>query len=332
MALPETQPRSSKRGPPSSRAPGSAPRSSKRDPVDLAALLPTLKDALERERALKKTDLGALGVPRPQQDEAISLLQEEGYELAGAGIRVPLTRQLRELLAQKQMVQGEPARLKAHLHGAPKTAEIKLATRGLLDRQEARLILRGKKKLYLAQPQFRALSAAQVQQLQRKAAELAAFCKDALSQKPTAATLFWYDVNEQLDALRKILPPEETTPAKDVASTKGTTPAKEAALARSTAPGTPVRKPSEAVVLEALRSAPGPSAGLASVPKGVQLLEQEFDLSAIHEVLIALDRGRRIELHAEAGRGRFSQRELDRCPPGPRGFSLVWAHLKEEKS
>lgn len=325
MTLPETQPRSSKRGPPSSRAPGSAPRSSKREPVDLAALLPALKGALEQKRALNKTQIGALGVPKPQQDEAFSMLQKEGYELAGPGIRVPLTRQLRELLEQKQMVLGEPAKLKPLLAGVTKPAEIKLATQGLLDRQEARLIFRGKKKLYLVQPQFRVLSAAQVQQLQRKAAELASFYKDALAQKPSA-TLFWYDVNEQLDALRQILPPEETTPAKEAV------PAKEVAPARATVAGTSPRKPSETAVMEALRSAPGPSAGLASIPKAVQSLEQAFDLSAIHEVLIALDRERRIELHAEAGRGRFSQQELDRCPPGPRGFSLVWAHMKEEKS
>ena len=321
MALPETQPRSSKRGPPSSKAPGSAPRSSKRDPVDLAAILPAMKDALEQKRALTRTEIGALGVPRPQQDEALSLLQEEGYELAGAGIRVPLTRQLRELLAQKQMVQGEPARLKAHLHGSPKPAEINLATRGLLDRQEARLIFRGKKKLYLAQPQFRALSAAQVQQLQRKAAELATFCKDALAQKPTAATLFWYDVNEQLDALRTIIP-AEVTPAKEATSSKETTPAK----------GTP-KKPGSSLpslALEALRSALQPSVGLAFVPAAVEQLEASHPRGAIHDALLSLNKEQRIELRPEAGRGRFSKKELERCPPGPRGFSLVWARLLEE--
>lgn len=321
MALPETQPRSSKRGPPSSKAPGSAPRSSKRAPVDLAALLPALKDALEQRRALSRTEIGALGVPRPQQEEALSLLQEKGYELAGAGIRVPLTRQLRELLAQKPMVLVAPAKLKPLLAGVTKLAEIKLATRGLLDRQEARLIFRGKKKLYLAQTQFRVLSVAQVQQLQRKAAELAAFYKDALAQKPSV-TLFWYDVNEQLDALRKILPPEETTPVKEVTSAKETTPAK----------GTPETPGSSlpSLALEALRSALRASVGLAFVPAAVEQLEASHPRGAIHEALLSLNKTQRIELRPEAGRGRFSREELERCPPGPRGFSLVWARLLEE--
>lgn len=311
MPAPETQPRSSKRAPPSSAIPSSSPRSSKRAPVDLLALLPSLRALIEGKGSLTRADLRDQGIPSAQQKEALELLKKEGYEATGTAARVPLLRQLRALLAQRQVLPAEPPRLKPLLAGGARPAELTAAFRRLLADQEAILVFRGKKRLYLAQPGAKqALGKAQVKELMARAADLVALCKEALAQKPAPAHLFGYDVIEQIEALRQILPPE--------------------AFPRGPAsPPAPLQP--TAAVLEALRSTSGPSAGLASVPAAVAALEARLPRAAIHEALLALDRAGLIELQGEAGLGRFSRDELERCPPGPRGFSLVWARMKEEK-
>jgi hypothetical protein len=314
MPAPETQPRSGKRGPrstpPSSQTPSSSPRSSKRAPVDLAALLPSLQTLIEEKGSLKKDDLRGQGIPTTQQKEALELLKNRGYEITGVTARVPLLRQLRVLLAQRQVIPAEPPKLKPLLAGA-KPAELTAAIRRLLADQEAILVFRGKKRLYLAQPGARqALGKAQVKELMTRASELVTLCKEALTQKPAPAHLFGYDVLEQIEALRQISSPEAS-------------PKKQASPPASI-------HPTEAV-LEALRRASGPSEGLASVPAAVAALEATFPRSTLHEALLDLDRSGLIELQAEAGLGRFSREDIERCPPGPRGFSLVWARMKEEK-
>jgi hypothetical protein len=314
MPAPETQPRSSKRAPrsapPSSQVPSSSPRSSKRAPVDLEALLPSLLARVEDRGSLSKADLRDQGIPSAQQKEALELLKKRGYEVTGTTARIPLLRQLQTLLAQRQVIPAEPSKLKPLLTGV-KPTELTAAIRRLLADQEAILVFRGKKRLYLARPGAKqALGKAQVKELLARASELVALCKEALIQKPAPAHLFGYDVIEQIEALRQISSPE--------ASPTG----------QASSPAS--LQPTEAV-LEALRRASGPSKELASVPAAVAALETTFPRSTLHETLLDLDRSGLIELQAEAGLGRFSREDLERCPPGPRGFSLVWARMKEEK-
>jgi hypothetical protein len=275
---------------------------------------------------MNSTALRVLGVPPAQQAEALRLLVTEGgLEAVKGGVRVPLLEQLRAQLAARQMITAEPAPLARLLVGAT-GAEARAVADQLVKAGEARRIVRGPRKVVLALPRFEVLTKEQVGALGQAAEELAALCKGAL-RGPAPATLFWHDASQLLEGLRHTIPtPKAAEPvlvAKDPAPVVAKAIAPQAAAADQ-----PAGSLEDRVVLAAARATLDRSVGLSFVPAAVQRLEEAgYGRGVVHEALLRLARQGGIELRPEAGVGRFSQEELDRCPPGPRGTRLVWARL-----
>ena len=57
--------------------------------VDIAVLLPTLREAIEREGALKPAALTQAGIPKAQHPEAFTALARSGYERTPTLVRIP---------------------------------------------------------------------------------------------------------------------------------------------------------------------------------------------------------------------------------------------------
>ncbi len=297
-------------------APGSRPRSSKRQPVDVLSLLPAIEQELARSTVLRSSDLTGLGVPRAQHEEALTQLQARGYEVQGTSVRVALAAQARRLLAEQQMIAAEPGTLKELVNGA-KQSELKVLIEQLVTSGDARLVVRGKRQ-FLALPRFELVAGEALGQLRMLAEELEAECRRALGNRPAAA-LFRYDVQEKLQRLQRAAggPAREEEKRAD-------------GQAVASVGSGPVDGPADGEVLEAMRQTVNTKVGMSFVPDTVQRLEEKYARGRIHEVMLAMARRRVIELQAEAGLGRFSREEIDRAPPGPRGFSLVWGRPLEE--
>lgn len=305
--------------------PASMPRSSKRAAVDVEVVLPTIRRAVDERGALSTAELKALGVPTKQCGEVVGRLVREGYEKQGSGVRVPLARQVGALLEARQIIAADPSKTRAMVSKGASAPDIKRALQGLVSRGEAKVVLRGKKQVFLVERGVRSIAGAELKGLMKQAAAVVELCKLALAEKPLAAGLLWSDVDEQVEGLKRLVGVRDE-PRVGGARGEGKGGGGSTTGQRGDDAGD---ERVDGEVLEALRGAVRASVGLAFVADAVRGLEARVSRARIHERLIALDRGKKIELRPEAGVGRFTAEELERCPPGPRGFFLVWARLTE---
>jgi hypothetical protein len=273
--------------------------------------VPSLVATLRERGSLSAKELGALGVPPTQRPETVALLVAEGFEASAGGARVPLAEQLAKLVADRELVPLDPRKLLPLVRGA-KASELAGATKKLVAAGGALVVVRGKKQAYLARSTAPTLAPDRLGEVAAEAQALVALCKLALAHKPARASLWGADVAEAVGSLRAL------------ASKAAASPARAAPL-----PAPPATPPALALTeaFAALRGALRASVGLAFVPEAVSALERHASRAEVHEALLALHASGAVELRGEAGVGRFTADELDRCPPGPQGLRLVWARL-----
>lgn len=275
--------------------------------MDLEALLPSLRERLSTEGALRLTALTKSGIPKARHVEAARLLEGLGFEATRTSVRVPVRAQL---LARLQELPAIPlAQLAKALKGTTlkeaKAEAESLATEGL-----AFIVLRGVVETLVPAP-APVLDRGQLLVL-REAGVLA-----GKALKRARRTVLLADVRERLlDLVVRPAPPGEW-PAAGATRTPG-----------KPAPPQLAGEEWRALVLAELARHVRPGAGLAFVPDAVRALAHR-GVPNVHAALLDAARAGRIELQPESGLGRLSPEELGLCPPGPQGTRLSWARFLE---
>ena len=159
--------------------------------IDLDAVLPALRAALEREKALNAPALTKAGVPRAQQAAAFSRLEADGFERTPKAVRVPLRKQLLEALDERTQI--ALSQLGKAVRGAT-AKEVKTVAATLVSEGRAKTVLRGKIEI-LAHASAATLSREQLAALARACKLLAALAARAVRRD---ATVLQDDVREQL--------------------------------------------------------------------------------------------------------------------------------------
>ena len=270
-----------------------AARATRNKIVEIALVLPSVVEALEREMALNAAALTRAGVPRAQHGEVLSRLEAGGFERTKSGVRVPLRRQLLSALEERKTV--PLAQLGKLVRGAPQK-EAKAAAAALVSDGAAKTVLRGKIES-IAAVTVPVLSNDQVVSLARICKQLASLA--AKAAKRGNATLLHEDVREQLlDFVTASRPQRQAISLVDATISEL---------------GKHVRS----------------SVGLSYVPDAVRALSA-YGLPEVHAALLEAARSGRIELQPDSGLDRLTQEEMELCPPGPHGTRLSWARLPGE--
>ncbi len=159
--------------------------------IDLDSVLPALRAALEREKALNAPALTKAGVPRAQHAAALSRLEADGFERTPKAVRVPLRKQLIKNLEERKQI--APSQLVKAVRGAT-VKEVKAVAAALVSEGRAKTVLRGKVEI-LAHVSAATLSREQLVALARASKLLATLAAKALRRD---ATVLQDDVREQL--------------------------------------------------------------------------------------------------------------------------------------
>jgi hypothetical protein len=298
-------------------------------PVDLEALGPTLVAALEARGMLGRRELGQLGVPKSQLEQALAWLGARDFETIRRGVRIPLRVQVLRAVAERRAVSlRELSRLVCGSTASEvKTVAVQLAKEGTI-----RIVLRTQREV-LVSPHLGVLDRNQLRTLGRIAATLAAQCRKAAQAKAYPLTLLQGDIREALSEF--LMPPadaswEQPPVSPGVAETTGgehTTSAESGPPNPSPDQAGPPRASLVPIVVAELARSTDPSVGLGFVPTVVRALQAENSVKDLQTALLEAVTKGQIELRPDAGLGRFSQEELDLCPPGPEGSRLAWARV-----
>lgn len=278
-------------------------------PPDVDELVARARAALEREGALKTTGIG----PASVRAAVIERLRVEGFEVAGAKVRIPIKKQILQALAHGAGV--ELKAIGAHVVGATK-AEVTRCAERLVSRGEAHRVLRGKAVILFADGAA-VLDGQELRSLERELGALKKALSDALKAK-TPTRLLRTDVEETL--------------ARALSAIRSAS-AVVAAAPRGAEGGTGGVDSEEATrfgeVLRAVKATHDTQMGLSFVPRVIELLRPRLgDEGAKAALLEAAARGL-LELRPEGGMNRLSVEELASCLPGPQGTRLSWARWQK---
>ena len=280
--------------------------------VDLAAVLPSLRERIEQQGFLRKTELSKAGVPKPQHQEALERLVAETFEPTKTGVRVPLRAQMSTLLSEGRVIAlGQLAKsLKGCTQKEAKAVAETLAAEGA-----AKVAIRGKVEV-LVPASLPTLSHDQLLQL----AAVGALAAKAARKGQRTLTL--EDVRERVLDLVAAPRGRSLAAAADPPAARAdqTAPEGAAPVEASNGSVTP------ALVLAELRRHVRASVGLAFVPDAVRVLAA-LGVPAVQATLLDAARAGLVELQPESGVGRLTEEELALCPPGPQGTRLSWARL-----
>lgn len=241
-----------------------------------------------------------LGSPklRPQ---VVHRLQQEGFELAGKRVRVPLESQLSALV---EAGAHTPLTQLAKRLGGTTSAEAKKSAIQLCKAGGAQLILRGK-VLSLVPASESTLEPQALKRLVLELTDSLKWLKKAATTKPSSSVLRsdWAEVLELWTSLLSSVSASAAPPRPqgDWASLRG--------------------------VLMALADE---DTGLTSVPVLAQRLSKEFPQLDLKLLLLSAHRKSRVELRPEGGIGRLSADEVALCPRGAGGLPLSWVRLLGE--
>lgn len=265
--------------------------------IDVEALLAELKQRIERDGAVKRSEI----VPKSAREQLVSRLVGDGFEAGKTHVRRSLALQLEDALAHSALI--PMSGLAAHLRGAS-VAERKVAVTDAVQRGKARRVLRGKAEV-LCGPEVRVFGA---EQLRRVGERVQALSK--LLEKVTKMgdfVLLADDVEEAFGELRRALPKKAER-------------AEEAETAGS-------QRPDETfeALLSAVDSTRDARSGLSFVPAIVGRLAPRIPKEQALQLLMTAAAQELLELRPEGGIGRLSEAELSVCPPGPHGTKLSWA-------
>ncbi|MFO0616777.1 MAG: hypothetical protein U0414_29555 [Polyangiaceae bacterium] len=262
-----------------------------------------LRAELLRERAAKlpKATRAVLGAVR---DRVLAL----GFELRGSTSRVPLERQLLDVIASGAEI--PLSSVGAFVRGAsPK--EARDVARGLVKRGEARILLRGTTQL-LVSKDVGVLDAGDVRKLSKELAALAArFALVARSKG--AIAIAREDVSRELDQL-----------ATSSYQRMPTLLAPRAPRVTALGLGDLER------VIDAVRQSVDAARGQSFVPAVVALLEPQLRRESVHRNLISAGQTGALVLKAQRGLGALSEAEWTACPEAPDGSRYVWVRLGAE--
>jgi len=269
--------------------------------VDEAAIESTLRDALEREGAVKLNRVKPIRV----RAALVKKLVQEGFEVTKSVIRRPLQMQLREALKHGALIPIKS--LGSHVRGAT-AGELKREMEIAVREGAARVVLRDTAEV-LAGPEIRVLSETEVESLRMRVAGL----RKALEKvtRKRGLNLLAADANAALSAALAVM----GTPAQ----------AKQGTRAPSTSESNAPHDHAMRALLDAVDSARDVRTGLSFVPAVVGRLAPAISTSMAVKLLVAAAERELLELRPEGGIGRLSEAELSVCPPGPHDTRLSWA-------
>lgn len=256
--------------------------------VDLDSLLPELQQRLERDGAVKRSEIK----PKSAQEPLVSRLIEQGFEASKTYVRRPLPLQLAEALAHGALI--PLSGVSAHVRGAT-PAELKAAVASAMRSKQIRKVLRGKAEV-LCGPEVRVLEAESLRRASERAQSLSRLLEKVTKKGDLG--LLAEDVEEALAELHRALPKKAESKREDE---------------------------SFAALLSAVDSTRDAHSGLSFVPAIVGRLAPRLSKDHAMQLLVAAAARELLELRPEGGIGRLSEAELSVCPPGPHGTKLSWA-------
>ena len=256
----------------------------------LEASLPALTAALELHGVLKASDLKKLKVPVESQSQVLSRLVEAGFEPMPGGVRIPLRRQLTNLLEARGVVGGPLGKL---LKGST-PQEAKDLVQALAREGRLHLVVRGRVEAIAS-----AGTPVATREELRALGQLAATVQKAAKARPAPRTLLREDLRACLMDLFE--PPPGPSAPSDLPER----------LARTA------------------RELKAPDLGLCFVPELVLAFLSEQTLPRVHEALFQAVRKGLLELRPESGMNRLSALELALCPAGMQETRLSWARPLE---
>lgn len=270
-----------------------------------------IQRALEKARTAleEKGVAGAaqLGAPRLRSLVA-KTLQEEGFELSGKRVRLPLRAQLLDLIATG--AHTPLTQLAKRLSGTT-TAEAKKLASQLSERGDAQLVLRDKVLTFIP-PTEATLKSGELKKLAADMNEKLKWLKKALNGKPPAGILV-SDLQENLAAWHQLA---------------STGPLLRRQVAKP-APLATTETNSWALVQAAVHALAHEETGLARVPEVSRRLHAESPLIDLKSELLEAYKKGLVELRPEGGIGRLSVEEATLCPAGAGGIPLSWIRLIE---
>jgi len=256
--------------------------------VDIDSVLAGLKQRLERDGAVKRSEIK----PKALQEKLILRLVEHGFEVGKTCVRRPLQAQLADALSHAALI--PVTGLASHVAGASST-ELKAAIAQAVGAGKVRRALRGTAEV-LCGPEVRVLDG---EQLRRVGERAQAFAK--LVEKVTrkgGLVLLADDVDEALADVQRVVPKRVENKREDETF---------------------------AALLSAVDSTRDGRSGLSFVPAIVGRLAPRIPTDQVIQMLVSAAARELLELRPEGGIGRLSEAELSVCPPGPHGTKLSWA-------
>lgn len=234
------------------------------------------------------------GLSRTGQAAFLEALAHAGLERTGTRVRVPVDKQLQDLLARGP---APMTGLLKRLAGVTGPELKRSVTRLAADAAVAVVVRDGKE--WMSPPTADQLAAAELESLRACAKRIATLLKwVGTSKKQPARTL---DRNDVYAAFELFPRPAAAQPD----------------ASRSA----PQR------VLEALRRIGDPHTGLARVPEVVRSVLGSMTVNAARQALLQLDTDGVIELRPESGIGLLCEEDAALCPRGARDVVLSFARL-----
>jgi len=234
--------------------------------------------------------------------ELFDALASAGLEIGSRFVRVPLEKQLEQLLVERAASGKSPLvalrRIEKNLDGAS-SREARETVAHFVERGRAKLVVRDS-EAFIAPPAIRILDPRAMERL----AEIA----NTLLRATRAAAR--HDASLLTEDVERLLSPFASPKASDVRRAAG----------------------QSLQSVEALVDKHREASGLTSVPKLIRILGGASARAQIHATLLEGARSGRFELRPESGMGRLSQEDAALCIPGPQGSRLSWVRRIEEPS
>ncbi|MBI2896580.1 MAG: hypothetical protein HYY06_23680 [Deltaproteobacteria bacterium] len=273
-------------------------------------LVEEVEARVRRSGAILASAASPLKLARGAQARLFDGLARRGLERTGRFVRVPLAKQLEDLLDRERIVSISPlSALKKRLAGAGPVAEVKLVVAELVSTGRARVVVRdGKDRL--SRPTRDVLSDGELGVLAEVAKELGALLKRTRARKGQPPRSLWRaDVADCIG--RFDVGPRRAADSHERPGRSG-----------------PAADPVD-TVLAAVARLESPSMPLVFIPRVARALDGRVSAATLRAVLEQAEREGRLELRPESGVGLLTAEEASLCPRAPNGAVLSYVRRTE---
>lgn len=278
----------------------------------VSAAVGAARAALETDGFVAAAQLG----PTKIRAEVATRLLGEGFEKAGKGVRLPLSKQVDALVESRQHIPVN--RFASLLRGVSATEATKQRIALVRDGRMA-LVLRGK-QLTLVPNSERVVNRRSLKPLVDALKTAQAWLAKANADK-AGATVLQADVVEALSEVTRLVAAPDAEKRRALES--GTS--RVSNRVTPTTHGTAI----DAAVRGAILTLRDEDTALASVPAVSRKLRTSATATEIIQALLEGFKKGQLELRPEGGISRLSNAEIALCPKGAGGVPLSWVRLLE---